>query len=124
MPKRKNKNQILSEMIDGPRKAAVRQPRVNRENQVISRKSPRVPVAAKRNTLPRALKPSVIRKICRLPPEKNLENTEAKVMYVNSRFSFLNGECSQTACHEAACPKKRSAPKQKPRQRTRAPKKT
>ncbi|XP_017124457.1 uncharacterized protein LOC108144280 [Drosophila elegans] len=112
MPKRKNKTQILKEMLVGS--AASRKPTESREIPGVKRQSSKVPVASKRKRLPCALKPSVLRRICHFPPEKCLANTEAMVMYVNP--NFVNCD-SQIVSHEADCPKVTSSPKSKPKMR-------
>ncbi|KAH8290456.1 hypothetical protein KR054_003251 [Drosophila jambulina] len=57
-------------------------------------------VATKRSHRPRLLRPSAIRRICRLPAEGCKAKAEAKVMYFNSKF----GKCSLSVCHEDICP--------------------
>ncbi|KAH8401754.1 hypothetical protein KR009_007671 [Drosophila setifemur] len=61
---------------------------------------------------PNPIRPSIVRRICRLPAEKCTEKTKAMVMYVNSRFSsFIDEDGSRLVCHEKSCSHTETMPK-------------
>ncbi|XP_043064110.1 uncharacterized protein LOC108093619 isoform X2 [Drosophila ficusphila] len=91
------------------RKTVHRNRRKGSRNQkivVVKRKTTKAATRLKENNLPCPLKPSVIRRICRLPPEKCRVNTKARIMYINSKFRALK---SRIFNHKASCRKIRSS---------------
>ncbi|EDV55635.1 uncharacterized protein LOC6548041 [Drosophila erecta] len=104
MARRKNKEQMLKEMFKRPQKAD-RPSLEDQKNLNLKRKTMNPAAAAKRYSLPRTLKRSVIRQICRLPPEACSQNTEAQVKYFNSNYGRnKNANLSRPDCHKPTCP--------------------